>query len=123
MAVLHRDQIRAARAYKQVTALGPDKLTDYAIAVQTFAGTVRRSGLAVAVATLDRLGANDLKLHLCASDIPGFPGQPTALSTTVFGLDAAAYMIATRETIAVATWLKRAAEARDLRAPREEKKS
>lgn len=110
---LTRDQERAAFAWRCLGGLTGDR-KKYTTAVQTFAGTLRRGGLAVAVATLDRLEARELKQHLCEARIAGFPPRAEQLAATVFAMDAAAYMIATREAIAVAVWLKRAAEAREL---------
>lgn len=112
----NRDQIRAKHAYDCVRGVGTgeSKLTlkEYASQIQTVAGTIRRGGLAVAAATLDRLKAATLQKHLIDSGIAGIPKATptTSLSRVIYEMDAETYMIATREALAVAIWLKRAAE-------------
>jgi CRISPR-associated protein Cmr5 len=107
-----RDQRRALHAYQAVA--GVSKPKDYKIAVNDLGANILRSGLAVAMAALERLGDHGQTLldHLATADVPGLDGATRdTLPDRVRRLDVDGYMIATREMIAVATWLKRAAQA------------
>jgi CRISPR-associated protein Cmr5 len=126
---LTRDQQRASRAYAQVDVLWkaysePENANarqsaqktceDYEIAVKALGANILRSGLSAALADLMRRkeGAKKLREHLAASQIPGLAN---ATENDVFrkvnDLDVGAYMIATRETLQVVMWLKRACDA------------
>lgn len=107
-----RDQQRALHAYQAVA--GVSKPKDYEIAVNDLGANILRSGLAAAMASLERLGDRGKTLldHLATAGVPGLDGATRdTLPDRVCRLDVDAYMIATREMVAVATWLKRAAQA------------
>lgn len=92
-------------------------LDEYEIAVQNFAASLLRSGLAVAVSVVERsrerAGFKQLLEHLAAYPIPGFAaGAPDKWPQQVREIaDTIAYMQATRELVALAAWLKRACRA------------
>lgn len=109
-----RDQGRALYAYQAVAGVSKEKRKDYKIAVNDLGANILRSGLAAAMATLERLGDGGKALldHLAMAGVPGLDGATKdSLPDCVRRLDVDAYMIATREMIAVATWLKRAVQA------------
>jgi len=87
---------------------------NYQIAVNDLGSNILRSGLCAALASVQRLGdrGNVLLGHLASAGVPGL-NEPTAgnLAKLVRELDADGYMIATREMLQVATWLKRAVQA------------
>ncbi len=62
---------------------------------------------------LPRFSGSELLLgHLAAAGVPGLEGAAANdVAKRVRELDADAYMIATRETLQVAVWLKRAVQA------------
>jgi CRISPR-associated protein Cmr5 len=109
-----RDQQRALYAYDAVAAIPPEQQNDFKIAVTDLGANILRSGLCAAIASLQRLGHRGQVLlgHLAAADVPGLE-QATAqnLAQVVRELDADGYMIATREMLQVAIWLKRAVQA------------
>ena len=117
---MRKDQQRAFWAYKRARAAHADnKLDEYEIAVQTFAATLHRSGLAVAVSVLERnksrsgyqslLTDISVRLPLHDDDEPpldyDWPSEVRALS------DVSKYMIMTREVLSCVTWLRRACRA------------
>lgn len=113
-----RDQQRALHAYDAVASVPQAKQKDYKIAVNDFGVNVLRSGLCAALASVQRLnGQNDrrgdiLLEHLAAANVPGLQGGTAkTLVTIVRQLDVEAYMLATRELLLVAAWLKRAVQA------------
>jgi hypothetical protein len=117
-ASIRRDQQRAIWAYDRVSAAKvAGLLKDYENAVQGFAATVLRNGLAVAASVLERdkgrpgpkFFLTDLADYL-PSGIPSgsaddWPSRVRALARL------ADYMLATRELLALATWLRRACRA------------
>lgn len=108
-----RDQRRALHAYQAAAGVS-EKRKDYQIAVNDLGANILRSGLAAAMAALERLGDRGKTLldHLAMASIPGLEdATKDTLPNRVRLLDVDAYMIATREMIAVATWLKRAVQA------------
>jgi CRISPR-associated protein Cmr5 len=113
---LLRDQRWALHAYN-VVANVPDGNTerkDYKIAVNDLGTDILRCGLAAAVAALERRGERGKRLlnDLASSEISGLRGKNAdELPGAVRGLDLDAYMLATREMLQVATWLKRAVQA------------
>jgi len=113
--LLLRDQRRALKAYECVAHVPRDKHDDYKTAVNALAANILRSGLAAAMAALERLGdrGKTLLSHLDAADVPGLEGATEDdLPARVRQLDDVdAYMIATREMLEVVAWLKRAAQA------------
>ena len=109
-----RDQQRALHAYDAVAAVQPAQQKDYQIAVNDLGANILRSGLCAAVASVQRLGnRGDVLLgHLASAGVPGLENATAQnLAQRVRGLDADSYMIATRELLQVATWLKRAVQA------------
>ncbi len=111
---LLRDQRLALHAYKAVGQVPQDQQKDYKIAVNDLGANVLRSGLCAAIAAVQRLGSRgDLLLgHLADAEVPGLEGTNyKELGKRVGELNADAYMIATREILQVAVWLKRAVQA------------
>ena len=109
-----RDQQRALHAYDAVATVQRGQQKDYELAVNDLGANIIRSGLCAAIASVQRLGsrADVLLGHLASAGIPGLE-QATAqnLAQRVRELDADSYMMATRELLQVATWLKRAVQA------------
>jgi CRISPR-associated protein Cmr5 len=111
---LLRDQRRALHAYESVDEVTEELRKDYRIAVNDLGANILRSGLCAAIAAVQRLGTRgDLLLgHLAAAGVPGLEGAAANdVARRVRELDADAYMIATREMLQVAVWLKRAVQA------------
>lgn len=109
-----RDQQRALHAYDSVSKVPKTQQKDYEIAVNDLGANILRSGLCAAIAAVQRLGPRgDLLLgHLAAAGVPGLEGvAANDVAQRVRELDADAYMIATREMLEVAVWLKRAVQA------------
>lgn len=111
---LLRDQRRALHAYEAVGKVPKEQHKDYEIAVNDLGANILRSGLCAAIAAVQRLGnRGELLLgDLAAAGVPGLEDAgPNDLARRVRELDADAYMIATREMLHVAVWLKRAVQA------------
>ena len=109
-----RDQRRALHAYESVDTVPKAQRKDYEIAVNDLGANILRNGLCAAIAAVQRLGHRGDRLleHLAAADVPGLEGVAAEdLAARVRELDADAYMIATREMLEVAVWLKRAVQA------------
>jgi CRISPR-associated protein Cmr5 len=109
-----RDQQRALHAYDAVASVAKTDQKDYKIAVNDLGANILRSGLVAAMAVLERLDKRGKIVlgHLAAAKVPGLDGAtPDDLTDRVRRLEVDAYMIATREILAVATWLKRAVQA------------
>jgi CRISPR-associated protein Cmr5 len=110
-----RDQERARHAYACVAQVDKQHRDDYKVAVNALAAHVMRSGLAASLAFLERKNAPDgarlLLDHLGAARIPKLEGghQQVAAQARQLGLED--YMLATREVLKVAVWLKRAVQA------------
>jgi CRISPR-associated protein Cmr5 len=115
--MLTKDQLRASRAYSHVGELKAKKdREDYQIAVKALGANILRSGLSAALADLMRRKgeAKKLRQHLAASEIPGLADVAEQnLFKQVNALDVGTYMLATRETLQVVMWLKRACDALD----------
>lgn len=111
---LLRDQQRALHAYEAVSQVQQAGQKDYKIAVNDLGANILRSGLCAALASLQRLGPRgDILLsHLASAGIPALE-KATAqdIVKLVRELGTEDYMMATREFIQVATWLKRAVQA------------
>lgn len=113
--IVLREQNRARHAYESVNSVPVEKLADYHIGVNDLGVNILRGGLCAALATLQRLGDRGALLlqHLAGSRIPGLEEVPAQdFVARVRELTAEDYMIATREALRVAMWLKRAAQAR-----------
>lgn len=112
-----RDQRIALEAYKAVEFLPPSERKDRSIAVNDLAANILRNGLSAALAALEREKAGRggwVLRHLAQAGIPPVGSvSREELPTRVRELDVAGYMLATRETLRVATWLKRAFQAHD----------
>lgn len=125
---LTKDQRRASRAYGQVSGLWEDykrlpqgdakrkakkDCDDYEIAVKALGANILRSGLAAALAALMRRKATKVLAHLADSSIPGLGAETEGdnLLMKANNLPVGKYMLATRETLQVVMWLKRACEA------------
>ncbi len=109
-----RDQQRALYAYNAVLMVQRQQQKDYEIAVNDLGANILRSGLCAAIASVQRLGnRGDVLLgHLASAGVPGLENATAQnLAQRVRELDADSYMIATRELLEVATWLKRAVQA------------
>lgn len=114
MSAVLRDQTRARFAYERVEAVR-DGRDDYKNAVLTLGADILRSGLIAALAAVQRLNNAASKLlldDLARAKIPGLEAKDGAeLVKKARALDVDAYMIATRETLAVVAWLRRACQA------------
>jgi len=114
-AALHRDRQRALHAYEMVAGVQKDRQGDYKIAVNDLGANILRSGLSAAMAELDRQkgGRGGVLLeHLAKAGVSGLDGATRDnLPARMRELDVDSYMLATREMLKVATWLKRAAQA------------
>jgi CRISPR-associated protein Cmr5 len=111
---LLRDQRRALHAYESVGSVPKAEQNDYKVAVNDLGANILRSGLCAAIAAIQRLGGRGELLlgHLAAAGVPGLEGATANdLAKRVRALDADAYMVATREMLQVAVWLKRAVQA------------
>jgi CRISPR-associated protein Cmr5 len=109
-----RDQQRALHAYACVDKVPKDQQKDYNSAVNDLGVNVLRSGLCAALAAVQRLGKRGelLMHHLAAASVPGLEKATAGdLTRRVRELSVDDYMIATREMLQVAMWLKRAAQA------------
>ena len=111
---LLRDQQRALHAYQAVARVPSDKRDDYKILIQELGANIRRSGLVGAMAVLQRMDERAALVleHLASANIPAL-GKATkeSLPGSVRTLPLDDYMLATREMLKVAAWLKRAAQA------------
>jgi CRISPR-associated protein Cmr5 len=109
-----RDQQRALHAYNAVATVRSEQQKDYEIAVNDLGANILRSGLCAAIAAVQRLGdrGNILLGHLASAGVPGLEGATAQdLAQRIRKLDTDSYMLATRELLQVATWLKRAVQA------------
>ncbi len=109
-----RDQQRARHAYDAVAQVEPGQRKNYQIAVNDLGANILRGGLCAAIAAVQRLGdrGNVLLEHLASAGVPGLEDATAKnLAQRIRELDADSYMLATRELLQVAAWLKRAAQA------------
>lgn len=109
-----RDQQRALHAYQSIAEVPSTDRGNYKIAVNDLGTNILRSGLCAAIANVQRLGKRgDVLLgHLAGASVPGLErATAKTLAEQVRLLDADSYIIATREMLQVATWLKRAVQA------------
>jgi len=112
--VVLRDQERARFAYERVAAVEQAKRKDYENAVLGLGADILRVGLLAALAAVQRLEKRGERLldDLAAAKIPGLVARNgRELVTKARALDVDRYMIATRETLAVVSWLRRACQA------------
>jgi len=110
-----KEQERARLAYERVAEVARDKRDDYKTAVRALGANILRSGLSAALADLKRRKADNVLADIECFDIPvlkATPGRPApSLLVRVNELPVGQYMLATRETLQVVTWLKRACDA------------
>lgn len=108
-----------SRSYKdaaQTERKAKDACEEYRTAVRSLGTNILRSGLSAAMTDLMRRKekAQKLRENIAESQIPHLAiggGRQSDLFQVVNGLDVAQYMLATRETLEVVKWLKRATEA------------
>ena len=114
-----RDQLRARHAYASVASVPPRQRDDYRIAVNSFGAHVIRTGLCAAIAWLqrdDREASGLFLQHLDAAEIRGLAKldggtKAASFAGKVHAAEAANYMIATRDTLALVVWFRRAVQA------------
>ena len=114
MSTILRDQVRARFAYERVAAVPAAERKDYENAVLRLGASILRVGLVAALAEIQRTGARGARLldDLARAEIPGLRTKDGAeLVERARRLEADAYMIATREILAVVAWLRRACQA------------
>lgn len=112
--VMLRDQLRARFAYERVREVPEGKRKDYENAVLGLGADILRVGLLAALAAVQRLDKRGELLldDLAKAKIPGLQAtNGTKLVANARELPVDAYMIATRETLAVVSWLRRACQA------------
>lgn len=111
---LLREQLRAVYAYDMVAKVPEGDRKDYKIAVNDLGTNILRGGLASAMARLERIGERGMLLrgHIAEAKIPGLTkANASTLPGCVRRLDVSDYMLATREMLRIAAWLKRAVQA------------
>ncbi|WP_338872954.1 type III-B CRISPR module-associated protein Cmr5 [Myxococcus stipitatus] len=124
-----REQLRALRAYQCVRAVPTGLRADYKPRVHGLGASVLRDGLAAALAFLERekkaderepLGTNaakwllnDLAKSLESAPLPELNRRLTTMSLpdAVRELKLEEYMLATRETLRLLVWFRRAVQA------------
>lgn len=118
MTAVLRDQERARFAYERVARVPKSEQKDYQNAVLALGADILRVGLLAALAAVQRLnnaGSKQLLDDLGEAKIPGLEGNRgdngAELARLARALDVDTYMIATRETLAVVAWLRRACQA------------
>ncbi len=113
--VRRRDQRWALHAYEVVGEVPRGEQKDYEIAVNELGASILRNGLSAALAALERQkgGRGGILLqHVATAGVTGLAAiSGKDLPGRVRQLDVDAYVIATREILQLATWLKRAAQA------------
>ncbi|MCK6546820.1 type III-B CRISPR module-associated protein Cmr5 [Myxococcota bacterium] len=117
-----RDQKRALHAYQTFEDLrskNPEAVDAFRILVNDLGAHIHRSGLAMTIAFLERAqnqkerAATALLGALASAKIPGLDeADAKTIGDRVRKLDLDTYMLATRETIRLTIWLKRAIQAR-----------
>lgn len=111
-----RDQQRALHAYRCVEGVPKEARADYKTHVNSLGSAVLRSGLAAALAFLQRdreqMAVKLLLEHLASAKLPGLPEvKGDAFPGEVRRLGLADYMLVTREVLQLAVWLRRAVQA------------
>lgn len=125
-----REQQRAARAYERVREVPSKVRPDYKPRVNGLGASVLRDGLAAALTFLERekdakepeplktnaamLLLEDLARTLGDANLPGLSSKGLSWKTlpgAVRRLNLAEYMLATRETLRLVVWFRRAVQA------------
>jgi CRISPR-associated protein Cmr5 len=110
-----KDHDRAQHAYERVRDLAEAERADYKVAVNALGPNVVRSGLAAAIAFLERRKDNAAKTllgDLATSRISGLEhGTAADFGDRIRRLETKEYMLATRDFMRVALWFKRAVQA------------
>ena len=119
-----RDQERAQHAYSRVRELRdklrPQEQKKYKAAVEKLGADILKSGLVAALAfqernrkdkSCQRLFADLAEAKIPGLDVDSAADPVAAIPAKVRELAAADYMLATREALKVAHWLKRVAQA------------
>lgn len=113
--VQRRDQRWALHAYSVVGPLDKAVRDDYEIVVNDLCTDILRNGLSVAIVGLKRQPRERGEImlqHLASAGITGLQKITTReFPAKVCQLDLDTYMIATREILQLAAWLKRACQA------------
>lgn len=117
--MLTRDQQRAQHAYASVQSIvdgHPELCKDYKIAVHSIGANILQSGLAAAIAWLERDKSTSAKArllgHLAGACVAGIGDvEADSFAATVRSLDCRAYMLATRDLLQTIHWLRRATQA------------
>jgi CRISPR-associated protein Cmr5 len=117
--MITRDQKRARHAYDCVRAVEAKQRDDYKTLVFGLGPSVMRSGLAAALAFVEREkkrtpAAARFLSDLGAADagLPGLAGSGEELPARVRALDdVETYMLATREVLKLTVWFRRAVQA------------
>lgn len=115
--MLTRDQARARHAYDRVRAVPEEQRHEYKTLVFALGPNVMRSGLAAALAFVERetkrtRAAGAFLRDLAGANLPGLAGANDDLPERVRRLeDVEAYMLATREVLKLSVWFRRAAQA------------
>ena len=129
---MRKDQQRALWAYERAAAARESGvLDDYEIAVQAFASTLHRCGLAVAASVLER-NRKHRGYGRLLNDIAGRPPVPNDHERAGADRqgkdwpehvrkmeDVSLYMLTTREVLACVVWLRRACRAVGADAPKD----
>lgn len=118
---LTREQQRALHAYECATRVQPQDWNDYKVAVHDLGANVLRSGLAMAVAALERQSerhAVEALLQHLAAGLQHLPQLRAVsgkqLAARVRQVPVQDYMLVTREVLRLAIWFKRAVQARSV---------
>lgn len=111
-----REQQRALHAYARIERVPAPERDDYSNAINDLGTTILRSGLAAAIANLERKGTRAVGRlfdDLAEANIHALGTVNGAqLGERVRALPLAGYMIATRDLLRLVVWFKRAAQAK-----------
>jgi CRISPR-associated protein Cmr5 len=92
-----------------VDAVPEDKLDGYRAAVNDLGANILRGGLAAALAALERRSAGLVIEHLAMAGVSGLEDATREdLGARVRGLGLDQYVVASREFLQLAAWLRRA---------------
>ena len=115
--MISRDQERALHAYKRVaeTAQTAKTFENYGRIVDDFGICVKRLGLSAALADVQRRGGPAAEAffdHVATHGLPKLLGATgTTLLRAIRELDMFDYLLVSKETLKLASWLKRAVQA------------